>query len=152
MEAAGNTAAELVLTRVFAAPRALVFRMWTTPEHAARWWAPKGFTLLSCQLDVRPGGAWRRQMRAPDGAERWCRGVYREVVEPERLSFTYRWDDADGPETLVTVTFAELGDRTQLTLWQTGFATEYSRDDHRGGWSGCFERFADYFATVPKEA
>jgi uncharacterized protein YndB with AHSA1/START domain len=142
---------ELVVERVFDAPRRLVFRLWTQPEHAARWWGPQGFTTLLCQMDVRPGGAWRRRMRSPDGAVHVKRGVYREVVEPERLVFTYADEDAHGRlgrETLVTVSFAEAGGKTKLTLHQAAFDTAAARDAHQGGWTSCLERFADYLAAA----
>ncbi len=149
--ASSSAPPELVITRVFDAPRSLVFRVWIQPEHLARWWGPQGFTLLSCETDVRPGGTWVRCMRAPDGSKHIKRGVYREIVEPERLVFTYVNEDADGrlgPETVVTVTFEEQGARTKLTLQQTGFDTIASRDGHEGGWSSCLERFAEYLANV----
>jgi uncharacterized protein YndB with AHSA1/START domain len=143
---------ELVVTRVLAAPRRLVFKAWTEPEHAARWWGPRGFTTLSCEMDVRPGGAWRRCMRSPEGSVHVKRGVYREVVEPERLVFTYADEDAGGRpghETLVTVSFAEAGaGRTRLTLRQAAFETVAARDAHRGGWTSCLERFADHLAAA----
>jgi uncharacterized protein YndB with AHSA1/START domain len=144
---------ELVITRVIDAPRRLVFKMWTEPEHLVRWWGPRGFTTISGRMDVRPGGAWFRLMRAPDGTQDRRRGVYREVVVPERLVFTYASEDAEGnpgPETLVTVTFADLNGKTRLTLRQAPFETVAARDSHRGGWTGCLERFAEYLAA--KEA
>lgn len=141
---------ELVVTRVFDAPRRLVFKAWTQPEHAARWWGPQGFTTISCKMDVRPGGAWRRCMRAPDGTEYRKRGVYREIVEPERLVFTYASEDLDGDighETLVTVTFAEEAGKTRLTLRQVGFETVAACESHQGGWTSSLERFAEYLAS-----
>ena len=63
-----RTAHELVITRVFDAPRALVFKCWTDPQHASMWWGPQGFTLEACQMDVRVGGAWRMGMRSPEGS------------------------------------------------------------------------------------
>jgi len=150
--AAANTAErELVITRVFDAPRRLVFKAWTQPEHAARWWGPQGFTTISCEMDVRPGGAWWRRMRSPEGTEHRKRGIYREIVEPERLVFTYATEDAagnSGHETLVTVTFADLGGKTRLTLRQAAFETADARDAHEGGWTGCLERFAEYLAQA----
>jgi uncharacterized protein YndB with AHSA1/START domain len=150
--AAARTAApELVISRVFDAPRTLVFKAWTQPEHLARWWGPKGFTLTACAIDVRPGGAWYRRMRAPDGAEYVKRGVYRQIVAEERLAFTYVDEDADGrrgPETLVTVTFEDLGARTRLILHHTGFDAIASRDGHGGGWNSALERFAEYLAKT----
>ena len=142
---------ELVITRVFDAPPSLVFKLWTRPEHAARWWGPQGFTTLSCEMDVRPGGAWRRRMRSPEGTVHVKRGVYREIVEPERLVFTYADEDADGRlghETLVTVSLAEADGKTELTLHQAVFDTVAARDSHRGGWTSCLERFADHLAAA----
>jgi uncharacterized protein YndB with AHSA1/START domain len=142
---------ELVITRLFAAPRALVFKAWTEPEHLARWWGPQGFTLVSCTTDVRPGGVWVRHMRSPEGTMHIKRGVYREIVAPARLVFTYADEDADGrlgPETLVTVTFEEVGATTRLTLGQVGFETASARDGHAGGWTSALERFAEYLANA----
>lgn len=81
-------AAELVITRVLDAPRRVVFKAWTDPAQAVRWWGPRGFTTHSCTMDVQPGGACSLCMRSPEGVEHWRHGVYREVVEPERLVFT----------------------------------------------------------------
>lgn len=142
---------DLLITRVFDAPRRLVFKAWMEPERAARWWGPQGFTTISCDMDVRPGGTWFRCMRSPDGTEHRKRGVYREVVEPERLVFTYATEDADGNyghETLVTVTFADLGGKTKLTLHQRLFESVTARDAHEGGWKSCLERFAEYLADA----
>jgi len=142
---------ELVFTRIFDAPRSLVFRVWTAPEHLARWWGPKGFTTLSCAMDVRPGGNWFRRMRSPAGSLHTKRGIYREIAAPERLVFTYADEDEDGtlgPETLVTVTFEEHGAKTRLSLRQSGFETVSARDGHYGGWTSCMERFAEYLATL----
>jgi uncharacterized protein YndB with AHSA1/START domain len=141
---------ELTITRVFDAPRALVFKAWTEADRAAQWWGPRGFTVISCQMDVRVGGAYRRCMRSPEGVVHCARGVYREVAAPERLAFTYAWEDADGRlghETLVTVTFAEYDGKTRLTLHQAVFDSVESRNGHQVGWTSCLERFADYLAA-----
>lgn len=137
----------LVVTRVFDAPRKVVFAAWTDARHAARWWGPGDFALLSCEMDVRPGGRWRRRMRSPDGVLSVKLGRYREIVPDERLVFTYADENEDGstgPETEVTVTFATEGSKTRLTLLQTGFASVEARDAHHDGWSSCLERFADH--------
>src|SRR5215207_6544179 len=108
--AADVGARELEITRVFDAPRELVFKVWTQPEHLVRWWGPKGFTTPSCQIDVRPGGAYRTLIRSAEGKDHWMRGVYREVVPPERLVMRFAWEDENGEpghETLVTVSFAD---------------------------------------------
>lgn len=110
---------EVSITRVFDAPRSLVFKMWTDPKHMAQWWGPKGFTNPVCELDVRPGGAIHIHMRGPDGVVHPMTGVFREIVEPERLVFTAVAEDHQGNpllEALTTVTFAEQGDRTKLTV------------------------------------
>jgi uncharacterized protein YndB with AHSA1/START domain len=140
---------ELVLTRDIAAPRERVFAAWTDAGQASRWWAPHDFTPLSCEMDLRPGGAWRRRMRAPDGTVVTKWGVYREVTAPERLVFTYRTESAgvSDAETLVTVTFIDLGNRTRLTLRHTAFETDAARLDHQGGWTGTLERLATFIAT-----
>ena len=141
---------ELVVTRIFDAPRRLLFKMWTEREHLVRWWGPRGFTGLSSRMDVRPGGAWTRSMQAPDGSVIRKHGVYREIVPPERLVFTYVTDDPEGnpgPATLVTVTFADVGGKTRLTLHQAAFQAVATRDDHRHGWTGALERFAEYLGA-----
>ena len=137
------------ITRWIAAPRERVFAAWTDARQASRWWAPHDCTPLSCEMDVRPGGAWRRRMRARDGTVVTKWGVYREVTAPERLVFTYRTESAgvSDAETLVTVTFADLGNRTRLTLRHTAFETDAARLDHQGGWTGALERLATFVAT-----
>ena len=142
---------ELVITRVFDAPRRLVFKAWTAPEHLVLWWGPRGFTTIWGRMDVLPGGVWFRVMRASDGSEHRKRGVYREIVAPERLVFTYLTEDAEGnsgPETLVTVNLADVDGKTRLTLHQALFESVAARELHRGGWTGCLERFAEYLADA----
>jgi uncharacterized protein YndB with AHSA1/START domain len=142
---------ELTVSRVIDAPRRLVFKAWTEPEQIARWWGPKGFTTVEYTMDVRPGGAYRLVMRSPEGTDHRKRGVYREIVAPERIVFTFAWEDAGGRpghELLVTVTLEELGSRTRLTLHQTQFNSVEWRDSHVIGWTSCFERFAEYMTTA----
>ena len=111
---------ELVITRIFDAPRELVWKAWTDPKRLARWWGPNGFTNPVCELDVRPGGAIRIDMTGPDGVLYPIRGVFHEIVEPERLVFTTSaFEDGEGNpqlEVLNTVIFAELGGKTKLAL------------------------------------
>ena len=82
---------EIVMTRVFDAPRHLVFDALTKPELLARWYGPRGWTLVVCEIDLRVGGAWRFVPRRPDGKEIGQRGVYREIVRPERIVHTESW-------------------------------------------------------------
>ncbi len=142
---------ELVITRVFDAPRTLVFKMWIEPEHMVRWWGPRGFTLPSWKMDFRPGGAFRLVMRGPDDTDRRLRGVYREIVEPERLTFTFAWEDEQGQlghETLVTITFAEDSAKTKLTLHQAVFDSVDQCGKHREGWTQMLDRLALYLPRV----
>src|SRR5271170_2119819 len=147
MPASSAITDELLITRVFDAPRQLVFDAWTKPEHLARWQgAPEGFTVTTHEVELRPGGAYRLCMRSPEGVDHWLQGVYREIVAPERLVFTHVWLDAQGKpgkETLVTITFVERGGKTELTLHQTGFKSVESRDGHKEGWTSTLDRLAD---------
>jgi uncharacterized protein YndB with AHSA1/START domain len=158
--APGNTAAkekehELVLTRVFDAPRELVWKVWTDPKHVARWWGPHGFTNPVCELDVRPGGAIRIHMRGPDGTVYPMTGVYLEVVEPERIVFTSAALGADGNpvfEVLTTVTFAEQGGKTKQILHarvikMTAQAAPYLKG-MEAGWTQSLERLAESLAKT----
>ena len=107
------------ITRVFDAPRKLLWKAWTDPEHMAQWWGPQGFTNPVCELDARPGGALKIVMRASDGTEYPMRGVFREVLESRRLVFTAVAEDEHGNpllESLTTVSFAEEGGKTKLTV------------------------------------
>lgn len=143
----------LVIRRVLEAPRELVFAAWTEQAQATQWWGPHGFTTAAAEMDVRIGGAWRRRMHSPEGTEHISSGVYREIVPPERLVFTFCWEQGGapghGPETVVTLTFADLGDgRTEFVLRQEGFATVAGRDDHQRGWSGALDRLGDYLSRT----
>lgn len=142
---------ELTVSRLIDAPPALVFLAWTRPEHAAQWWGPQGFTAVSCRLDARPGGSYRVAMRAPEGTIHTKRGTYHDVVPPERLSFSYAWEDAQGlpgHEMFVTVTFQPRDGKTLLTLRQTGFESATACDSHQSGWTSCVERFAHFIAGL----
>ncbi len=110
---------EITITRVFDAPRELVFKAWTDAKHVAQWWGPKGFTNPVCEIDARVGGMLRMHMRAPDGSVYPMKGEIRELVVPERLVFTNIAVDAAGRhllEGLTTVTFADEGGKTKMTL------------------------------------
>lgn len=135
----------LVLTRIFDAPRELVFEAWTKPEHLNRWCAPKGFTIPHSEGDIRPGGFWRTCMRTPDGFDCWLSGTYREIEPPEFIRFTHAWeeDGKRGHETVVTIRLTPYGQKTKLMLEQGLFDSKPSRDGHRGGWSECLDRLAE---------
>ncbi len=126
---------QVLITRVFDAPRALVFKAWTTPESLESWFAPNGCTVKFERIEIRPGGEFHSCIRSSEGHECWCRGVYHEVLPPERIVFSMAIANKDGKlmapsevgmdpawprETIVTVTFAEVGNQqTRVTLHQT---------------------------------
>jgi uncharacterized protein YndB with AHSA1/START domain len=160
--ATAPAAGELVITRIFDAPRELVFKAWTEPEHMQRWWGPKGFTTPFCTIDLRPGGVIHFCMRSPDGHDIWCKGIYHEVVAPERIVCTSCFSDEQGnlvqpthygmgpdwpAETLLTVTFDEHEGKTKLTLRQAGVPSTPERDGALQGWNETFDRLAEYAAA-----
>ncbi|MBI5094946.1 MAG: SRPBCC domain-containing protein [Candidatus Hydrogenedentes bacterium] len=135
---------EIVVSRVLDAPRSLVFEAWTDPKHVTQWWGPHRFTCPACELDLRPGGAYRIVMRAPNGADYPLTGVFREIVAPERLVMTIDWsehpeewhdlvnptrDRSQRPSlaALQTVTFHELSGKTKLVI-RIGFESIAIRD------------------------
>jgi len=150
MNVALKPAQELELSRDYKAPRRRVFAAWTDPDKAARWWVPQNCTLVSLKMDVREGGGWHRRMQTPGGlVAKW--GEYREVLAPERLVFTYNTEYADGtvdPETLVTVTFEEIGGRTRLTLRHERFWSEPATTSHIGGWDGALQRLLQFVSAA----
>jgi uncharacterized protein YndB with AHSA1/START domain len=146
-----SAAWELVISRAFDAPRALVFEAWTDPARLVRWWGPRGFRTPSCKMDVREGGSFRIHMRSPEGTDHWVRGVFREVSKPERLAFTWAWEDEDGKpkhETVVKVDFTEQGGKTRLRMQQGTFESENARDQHGEGWNSAFDCLEDYLREL----
>lgn len=118
---------EVVVTRVVDAPRRLVFAAWTDPRHIPNWLlGPEGWTMPVCELDLRPGGAWRYVWRKADGSEMTMGGLVREVTPPERLVTTERWGP-EWPETINTLTLTESGGRTTITLTIT-YPSKAARD------------------------
>lgn len=154
------------ISRTFEAPRALVWKAWTEADRLRHWWGPKGFVVRHCTLDLRPGGRFHYSMASPAGQEMWGKFVFREVVAPERLVFVNSFSDKDGNtvpppfsdpwpvEMLSTVTFAEVGDRTEVVVrWIPLNATEAERhtfekgrDSMRQGWTGTFDQLAGHLA------
>jgi uncharacterized protein YndB with AHSA1/START domain len=146
------TTEEITITRVFDAPRELVFKAWTEPERFASWFGPADSEVppSTVSMDVRPGGVWRATMFAgPDRQVIQWNGVYREVVEPERLVLTISDRTGVEPE-VVTVILSDLGDnRTRMVFRQGGGALppdEYPRAEH--GWSVFFDRLSEHLAMA----
>jgi len=144
--AAGATPA-LVIKRTFAAPRDLVWKVWSDPDLAKNWWGPNGFTLPFVEMDQRPGGKWRAQMRGPDGKDLWQHGVYREIVPPEKTVYTFIWDSEPDHEMLVTVLFAARGNKTDMTFRQEGFTSTDEKAGHEDGWNQTFDRLSAFIKT-----
>jgi uncharacterized protein YndB with AHSA1/START domain/ketosteroid isomerase-like protein len=155
---------EIVITREFAAPRDLVWKVWTQPEHIAKWWGPRGFTTTVTAMDLRTGGKWRYVMHGPDGAEYPVHGVFREVVPPERIVTTDEFDEGwkpphpiDLPQGIVaTAVFDALGQKTRLTM-TIAHATVEDKKKHEamgvvGGWNSSFDCMDDYLAALTDEA
>ncbi len=162
------TQQEFSVTRVFDAPRDLVFRAWTESEHLTRWFGPVGFTTLSSKNELRPGGLFHFCMRSGDGREMWGKWVYREIVRPERLVFVNSFSDAEGNtarapfsadwplEVLSTVTFEERDGRTTVTLrgipvnaTETERKTfENGRSSMQQGWKGTLDQLTEYLAKA----
>lgn len=143
----------LRLMRVFDAPRDLVWLAWTRVEMALAWWGPVEWPAVKVEQDLRVGGKWRACLRSPeDGRTLWQGGTYREVVAPERLVYTFKWDSDDHEDgvpvdTLVTAVFAELpGDRTHLDFTHEGLKSAESLAGHRHGWTSTFARFDAWLA------
>ena len=167
-----NTAtknADFVITRVFEAPRELVWKAFTDPGHMQHWWGPKGSTIVASKMDLRVGGTYLGAMRDPSGRVMWAKFVYRDIVPPQRLVWEHSFSDENGGLTrhplsptwpltlLTTVTFEERSpDETTLTLrWAPLNATpeEQATFDaaHAGmtqGWGGSFDQLAAYLASV----
>jgi len=131
----------LELRKMVDAPQERVFRAWTDLDQIRKWWGPGGFTLPEARQDLREGGTYRFGMRAPDGKMHWLKGQYREIRPPERLVFTWNWDE-DGaiPETVVTVQLIPIGKQTQVIVTHGPFPTEQDRNNHNMGWTSMLER------------
>ena len=143
---------EIVMMRVVDAPRELVFTVWTKPEHLPRWMlGPQGWIMPVCEIDLRPGGAWHFVWRQPDGTEMGMRGVYQEIVPPERLVSTESWG-GDWPETLNTLVLSEEDGKTTITS-RVLYPSKEARDaalktGMQEGASESFDRLAEYLATM----
>lgn len=159
---------ELVLTRVLNAPRELVFRVWTDPEHFKLWWGPKGFSLNVVKMNVRPGGTFLGSQRSPEGQVMWGKFEYREVKAPEKLVFVNSFSDEEGNtirapfsstwplKILNTLTFEETDGKTTLTMrggpldaTEEELQTfEAAKQMLQQGFGGTFEQLETYLASL----
>jgi uncharacterized protein YndB with AHSA1/START domain len=159
---------EFVISRVFDAPRDLVWKALTESDRLMHWWGPKGFTMRAANVDLRPGGVFHYGMQAPNGSEMWGKWVYREIVPPEKLVFVNSFSDQAGNtirapfsatwplEILNTVTFEEHSGRTSITIRGGPInATEEERKTFQGargsmeqGFTGTFDQLEAYLAKA----
>jgi uncharacterized protein YndB with AHSA1/START domain len=151
--AASNPRTEVTLTRIFDAPRELVWKAWTDPAMLARWWGPHGFTNPRCEADVRVGGKILIHMRAPNGSIFPMTGTFDEIAEPECLVFRAVPVDDNGTallESLTTVTFHDLGGRTKVIVHASAAPLQPVADQMlkgmEAGWSQSLERLAELVA------
>jgi uncharacterized protein YndB with AHSA1/START domain len=150
---------DLVITRIFDAPRKLVWKAWTDPEHFKHWWGPKRFTCPACKMDLRVGGKYLWCMRSPEGKDYWSTGAFREIIPLERIVYTDSFADEKGTvvpasyyglpgdnwelELLVTVTFEDLDGKTKMTLRHTGFPDGTMEKMAGTGWNESFDKLAE---------
>jgi uncharacterized protein YndB with AHSA1/START domain len=166
--AAAPAQKEFVISREFNAPRALVWKALSESQHLMHWWGPKGFKMISCKIDFRPGGVFHYGLESPDGNKMWGKLVFLEIDAPERLVHTVAFSDENqgvtrhpmAPtwplETLAIVTLTERDGKTTMTVrWMPHNATEEERavfdqshDSMRQGWTGTMDQLDAHLATV----
>jgi uncharacterized protein YndB with AHSA1/START domain len=155
---AAAAAVGVTITRIFDAPRELVWKAWTEPEHFIRWWGPKIFTSPSCDIDLRVGGKFLWCMEWPDGRRNYTTGEYLEIVPNERLVYTDFFADAEGNvvsaehygmpadfprDMYVTVTLEDLDGKTKMTMTHTGLPAGEMSEMASQGWNESFDKLAE---------
>src|SRR5271163_2663634 len=163
-----DTEREFTIMRVFDAPREMVWRAFTEPQHMKEWWSPKGSTIVASKMDLRVGGTYHGAMRAPSGHVIWARFIYREIIAPDRVVWVHSFSDEAGGltrhpmsptwplELLTTLTFTEQQGKTTLTIrWTPYNATESERrtfeEGGKGmnqGWTGTLDQLGDYLGRL----
>lgn len=139
---------ELHLTRVYRAPRALVWQVWTDPEHVAQWWGPRGFTLTHHSKDLRPGGGWVYTMHGPDGVDYPNSTLYHEVIEGEKLVYDHGSDGQSKPLFRVTVTFQDVPEGTRMDMTMAFESDQAAKNAsqfiRKAGGHSTWDRLAEY--------
>lgn len=154
---------EIVITRIFDAPRDLVWKAWTEPELVMQWWGPKGYTSPACRIELKVGGSYLYCMRSPEGRDVWSTGVFREIKKPERIVCTDSFADEKGnrvtaayygmsreipAEMILTVTFDVQAGRTRFILRHAGIPAGKTSDLTRAGWNESLEKLAAFLGQA----
>lgn len=147
---AQTAAPTLTIRRTFKAPRERVFAAWTDPQQIVAWWGPGDNTVYDAAFDARVGGAYHIAMKTADGDDFVARGTVTECRPPERLAYTFKWDEDDPKDevqTLVSIDFLDRNGETEMVFTHANFATAESRDRHVEGWTIVLEQFAAALET-----
>jgi len=142
---------KLHMERVFRAPRSVIFQALTEPQELAKWWGPDGFSILNVESDLRPGGDYRIAMQPPEGDLFYLVGEFLEVEPPQRLCYTFRWEDPDPEdrETVVTLSLRDIGGTSaELVLTQGDFATERRQALHDEGWTQSLDKLEELMSPT----
>ena len=145
------SATKLVIRRTIDVPIARVFEAWTNPDILKKWIGGHEVTVTNASMELREGGAYRIEFQPAEGEAVVVAGTFKEIRKPERLSFTWAWEEDDGTpvhDTLVTLDLRPDGNRTDLVLTHENFVDADSRDRHEGGWSESFEKLAALVAAA----
>ena len=132
---------EFVITRLLAAPCALVYQAWTDPRQMVQWWSPQGVECRSVTAEARVGGTYRIHMSSERG-DHIAIGTYLQLVLNQRLQVTWQWEHYPMPDSIVTVDFEDLGKTTRLTLTHSGLPVAEDAPDHPWGWTSALDKFA----------
>lgn len=156
LEVTTPTDVEIVMTRVFDAPRDLVFEAHTSCEHMRNWWGPKAMEVTECDVDFREGGRWRIVHRSPDGEEYGFHGEYREIIAPERITWTFEFEGAPGSVSVETLTLEEHDGKTTLTA-RAVYDSREARDamiesGMETGAAETFERLDEHLRALAERA
>jgi len=146
-----KTDSSVRVTRVIQANPDAVFRAWTDPNQLKRWSCPEGMTVEDARVDLRVGGKYRIRMRGSEGQVHTAAGTYREITRPQRVVYTWEWEEEDHAvgETLVTVEFNDLGGRTEVVLTHELLPSAAAASSHEQGWQSCLNRLERLFAAEP---
>jgi uncharacterized protein YndB with AHSA1/START domain len=138
----------LEMRRIVPAAPSIVFRAFSHADELAKWWGPHGFTVASLEFEPRVGDRYRIEMQPPEGDAFYLTGEFRQVDPPARLAYTFVYEDPDPDdvETLVELSFRDLGESTEVLFTQGPFKTEARLELHRDGWTDSFDRVEEFIS------